>query len=103
MKIVNKLLLDLTGAPIKAGDIDLSIATVLVNCALAPTANGQPRPASEVAGRYDLAVSLHRLKIDESIDISPEMLVKLKEDMLRVYATIVAGQMLPVLDGTVSH
>jgi hypothetical protein len=103
MYVKNRPLVDLAGKSIMSGDVPMTVANVLVNCALAPTANGQPRPQTEVASRYDLALRLNGLAEGEQIDIAPEMIVKLKEDMLRIYATIIAGQMLPILDGHASH
>ncbi len=103
MYVKNKTLVDLKGQPIMSGDVPMTVAVVLVNCALSPTPNGQPRAATDVASRYDLAIRLNNLAEDEQIDIPTDMLAKLKEDMLRVYATIIAGQMLPILDGHQPH
>lgn len=103
MQVKNKQLFDLNGNPIKAGDVELTVAVVLVNCALAPTADGRPRAATDVASRYDLAIRLNKLALDESIEIAVDLMSRLKEDVLRVYATIVAGQMLPIMDGSTTH
>ena len=103
MQVVNKPLIDLNKAAIKSGDVELTVAVVLVNCALAPTGNGQQRSPKDIADRYELAIRLNSLKVDESFDITPELMVSLKDDLCRVYATIVAGQMLPIMDGTVTH
>lgn len=99
MKIVNSALVDMTGNVIKSGDVDLTVAIVLVNCALSPTPDGKTRSKSEVASRYDLALRLNALKLGESIDIPVEMVAQFTDDVLRVYTTIIAGQMLPILDG----
>jgi len=99
VKIQNKVLVDLKGEPISAGDVSLTVATVLINCALCAPADNKPRAAKDVAGRYDLAIQLNRLAENEFIDIPVEAAAGLKDDMLRLYATIVSGPMLLVLDG----
>jgi hypothetical protein len=101
LKIVNTALVDMTGNVIKAGDVDMTVAIVLVNCALSATPDGKTRSKTEVASRYDLALRLNVLKLGDSIDIPVEMVARLTDDVLRVYTTIIAGQMLPVLDGQV--
>lgn len=103
MQIVNRELFDLNGNPIKSGDIDMTVAVVLVNCALAPTPDGKSRSESDVASRWELALRVNKTAVGESFDVAPELIVKLKEDVLRVYTTIIAGQMLPILNGNAVH
>ena len=64
MKITNKVLVDLDGNPIKSGDLELTVANVLVNCALLPAASGQGYAAKEVASRYEAAIALTKLEDD---------------------------------------
>lgn len=100
MKIINKQLVDLTGASIKSGDLDLTVAQVLTAAALAPSADPSvPRKPADVAARYALAITLHQLKVDDEFELAVALAVPLRDDMLRIYQTIVAGQMLPILEG----
>jgi hypothetical protein len=110
MKIVNANIVDLDGKVIKAGteglgnSLDLTVAVVLVNCALAPVPQTQQgaapaRKQTDIAWRYDLALAVHKAKIGDEIELTPEQVVALKDDLLRLYTPIVCGQMLIVLDG----
>lgn len=113
MKIINKVLLDLNGDPIpmpgakppKDGEApdpakqSITVANVLSNCCLAPTETGKPRSNNETIERYDFAVKFHRLAIDESVEITAALATGLQEDVKRLYTTLVAGQMIPLLDG----
>jgi hypothetical protein len=105
MKIVNKALTDLDNNVIKAGDIELTVATVIINCALSPmppTPDGKTREEAEIKARGDLAAIVNKAAIGESFDVSPEMVVELKKDLRRLFSTLIAWRMLPIMDGN-SH
>ena len=99
MKFVNKVLIGLEGNPLKSGEVELTSAGVLVNCALMPAEGGRGYSAAVAASRYDAALTLNRLAVGESVDLTLELLASLKQDILRAYTPIVVGQMLPLLDG----
>ena len=104
MKIVNKALIDLDGNVIRVGDVELTVATVIVGCALAPmaqTPDNKTREEAEIKARGDLAAIVHKAAIGESFDISPEMMVELKKDLRRLFSTLIAWRMLPIMDGDV--
>ena len=99
MKIVNKELLDMDDNPMKSGEVNLTVAEVLMNAALAPPENPNvPRKSKEVIERYDLALMLRKVGLNESFDLTVEQAADLQKDVLRMYATIVTGQILKALD-----
>lgn len=100
MKIQNKRLVDLSGAIIKSGDVELTVAAVLVNCALMPADGGKGYSSSITATRYDTAIQLNRLVVDESIELSIDVISMLLNDVLRAYTPIIAGQVQIALNGT---
>lgn len=105
MKIVNRELLDMEGNPIMSGDVTMTVANVLMNCALAqPPASPQGVPqevpsSKESAERYELAVMLGKTGVNESFDLTLDQIAMLDKDLRRIYSTIVAGQILSILNG----
>lgn len=107
MNIKNTVLVDLDGKNIKQqsrpgvepGDDapDLTVAKVLVNCALTP-AQGQPYSPEKNAARYTTAVELHKADIGQGIDIANDLIVDLQKDVMRLYAPLVAGQLYSILE-----
>jgi hypothetical protein len=105
MKIVNKVLLDLAGNEIKAGDTPMTVANVLMNCALAPRPEAEQGkeadiPSSkEATERYELAVMLGKTGVGESFDLTLDQIATLDKDLRRIYTTIVSGQVLSIING----
>jgi hypothetical protein len=106
-KIVNAALVDLEGNNLKVLEPnlppaaqpnapDLTVARVLVNCALTPAQNA-PFTAEQTAARYDLALRLYKAEIGDEVEVPAELIPALKTDVLRLYAPVVGGQMLKVL------
>lgn len=108
MKIdVSKKILGLSGEDIpssadKPDAPPLTLAIVFTNALLAaPPQQGIPYAPEQTVARYGLALTIRdALKDDEpEIDITADMAVLLKADVNRCYGPIVAGQVLPLLDG----
>lgn len=106
MQIVNKVLTDLDGKAIptqtQPGVVpsddapSLTVARVLLNAALSP-AQGQPYSPEKNSERYVLAMVLHKLADNETFELSVELAADLKKDIMKMYAPLVAGQMVPIL------
>jgi hypothetical protein len=86
-------------APPPPETTDVTVATILVNCCLTPAEQGRTYSGEKVAARYDIAIQLHRAKIDDSIEVPLDLVADLKKDVLRLYAPIISGQMMPCLEG----
>lgn len=96
--------------------IKMVLADVLTNALLAQSyPPGSSYPAGESVKRYSLSLAIYRaqtnapvLVSDEpgerqsgitEVDIDSTMAAALKTDIERMYGPIVAGQVLPILDG----
>ena len=108
MKFINSAYRDLDGNPVRIppqpglapaeSDPELTVAKSLVQAALASPV-GAPYSAEKSAGRFVLALELHKAKLDEEIEVPSDLIADLKADILRLYAPIVAGQFVTLLDG----
>lgn len=108
MIIKNRVLLDLDEQPIKQQErpgvtpapdaSNLTAARVLIQAALTP-AQGQPYDTKKNAARFEAAVALNKLADDGEIDLDKVLIIDLQNDVNRLYAPIVAGQMAAILDG----
>ncbi len=85
----NVALKDETGKP-------LTLGHVLNVCALSAPSIGQTYTQDIQVKRYQLAISLSK---EDEVDIDAATAAILKEDVARLYGPIVAGQVLPMLDG----
>jgi len=94
MKLKNVALLDLASGPIMLNDAPLTVGTVMINAVLAPTEDNKARPAVDAVRRYELAKRLHLVEKDDPFEIPDDLVKDLGNDVLRLYATIVSGQML---------
>lgn len=101
---------DITGKPIMAPATPgqeaepMVLADVLVNAVMAPPAPGHSYTSAQQIERYDLGIAVHKARIAErgdsiEVEISSQMATSLKDDIGRLYAPVVAGQVLPMLDG----
>jgi len=103
--VKNKILVGLDGVALKNNEPgrteeDLTVAKVLVNCCLTPPAAGaQPYSGAKTIARYEGAVRLSRAAADEDVELPLDLVVDLKNDVLRLYAPIIGGQLLPILEG----
>lgn len=103
---------DITGKPIMAPATPgqeaepMVLADVLVNAVMAPPAPGQSYTSAQQIERYDLGIAVHKARTSETgieddneVEVSSDMASALKNDIGRLYAPVVAGQVLPMLDG----
>jgi hypothetical protein len=107
MQLKNSVLVDTRNKPLKQDPNDprpdpplMTVAEVLLSCCLVPAGPGAPpRPAKEVTQRYEAALMLAKLEIGAEFELDLDMVAMLREDMLRVYPVLTAGQMLYKLEG----
>jgi hypothetical protein len=101
---VKKILIDLNGDAL-GGDSPMSLADVLTTALLsAPHPQGSVYPADQTVKRYDLALAINTARkaimFDQAeVEITADIAALLKADINRLYGPIVAGQVLPMLDG----
>lgn len=84
--------------------INMVLADVLINAVMSPPAPGKSYTPSQQIERYDLGIATHKARASCSaetadIEVSSAMAAALKDDICRMYAPVVAGQVLPMLDG----
>lgn len=114
MKIQNKALIDIDGTPLRepaapTRDKDgkvveaegpiLYVAKVLERAALMPPHDGKPFTDKENADRYAAAVYLHQVEPAAPFELEVDTVTILKGVVMRSYAPLVAGQMVPILEG----
>lgn len=101
MKLQNKVLLDMDGKPMLSNETTLTVALVLMTCALsAPDPKDEkPRTEEEIAARHKVAEQLRNVAENESFDLPFDMAAKLRADLGRMWAVIVAGQVIRLMDG----
>ena len=113
MQIKNIALVDLDGKPLtqpkqpsgppvpgKEPETDpVTVGSVLVNCCLTPAEQGKTYSGEKSAARYDAAIMFYRAKLDEVVEVPLDLVADLKKDILRLYAPIISGQMMPCLEG----
>lgn len=102
MKIVNKSLVGLDGTEVlkQADGNDLNVAAALIQCALTPAEQGKtPYTREQATERRQVAVDLYNAVDGQSIDVSIDLVVALRNDLLRLYGPLVSGQMMAMLEG----
>ena len=109
MQIQNKALIDIDGqfirdqvtpgVPAKDDDPILTVAKVLERAALQPPAQGQSFTDKQNADRYAAAVYLHKVEDYVPFELELDLVTQLKAVVMRSYAPLVAGQMVPILEG----
>lgn len=107
MIIKNVVLTDLDGNALKQqdradvmpgpGTPDLTVARVLLMAALAQSRD-KPYEPGVAAERYKLALALNSVHTGDDIQLSAEMVVDLKKDVLHMFAPLVSGQVCELLD-----
>lgn len=110
---VSTLITNLKGEPLKLANPDpdkegnrvdspdLTLADVLINAALTPNQQKTYKESEHVA-RYQLAINTENARSSGKspiIEISAETAAFIKEDIGRLYPSLVAGQVMPLLDG----
>lgn len=103
---VNTVLRDIAGEALKVGtpekSEDMTLAHILIQIALqAPPPGSKGYTPEEQVQRYHLALDSHKAKEVEphEIEVNVKVAAQLREDIARSYGPIVAGQVLPMLDG----
>jgi hypothetical protein len=100
MKIKNKLILGMDGVPVKVDGKPLSTAEVFMNCALAPAAAPTPpRQPKDVMNRFEKATYFKSIETDTEFEIDLDTLTWIRDDMVRIYPVLTAGQVLIALEG----
>jgi hypothetical protein len=107
MKLKNVVLTQLDGTPAPANervtgtDEVLTLGRVLINAALSPdTANGmKPVNSGDSVARYELAMRLYNTAIDQTFDVKNDLLMRLQNDILRLYAPLISGQIIRLFEG----
>jgi len=98
-------LLDLEGDPLLHPETKQpwTVGMVLITVSLGTPPQGQTYTESESVSRYMTAMDIRdalKKGNGQVVDIPPDMLVKLKADVVRSFGPIVAGQMTPLLNGS---
>ena len=111
---VTKKLHDFEGNVIKEGEIEYTIGRVLLVALMASPAPGPDgRPIThkneEHVWRFELGAEISNAmrnnaagledEADASVEISSSQATKLQEDVSRLFGTIIAGQVGPMLNG----
>lgn len=110
VKLINSVYRDLDGNALRQApqpgmvatenDPELTVAKSLVQACLSAAPNGGAYPADKAAARFVLSLELHKAQIDEEIEVPSDLIADLKGDVLRLYAPIVGGQFVHMLDGS---
>lgn len=82
--------------------VPMILADVLINCALEPPPQGaKPYTREQHVARYEMALGAEKAKkLDPPvIEINSTTAAWIIADVERLYRTIVAGQVIPMLDG----
>lgn len=102
---------DFTGSLLREGDKVWTVGEVLKAASMCAPINSNQAPYSsdEQIKRYQFAFSIHNAedrarggRLDEesiTVEVTAEMAAKLKIDIARLFGPIIAGQVLPLLDG----
>jgi hypothetical protein len=101
---------DLEGKPLKTNhrdaedktqSVDMVLADVLIQVSLMSAAPNKPYTPKQQIMRYNLALDAHKARSIEGhiIKISAEVAAEIKDGISLMYTPIVAGQVLPMLDG----
>lgn len=109
MQIHNKALLNLDGKPLreqKQGEDEpredapiITVAKILERAALAPSLTQTPFTDKQNSARFEAAVYLHKLEIAVPFDLDLDLVSELKVVIMRIYPPMIAGQMVPILEG----
>lgn len=99
------LLVD-SNAPADAQQI-WTVGAVFITCLLSAPIPNQPYPPADNVARYQLALEIQNMlslirdgiEGDEEVAVTAEIAVKLKLDIARLFGPLVAGQVIPLLDG----
>jgi hypothetical protein len=102
MIIKDKVLVDFDKQPMRTNEgMIWTVRLVLMNACVQPSHPAAPiRSFEEHAQRYALAQQIHRTKDGDEIDIPADLLPKLREDVCRLYGTMIAFPMGTLLEGT---
>lgn len=103
MKVVNKVLTDMEGTPIMAGEnAKLTIGLVLMNAALTSLPQQEPNKkalsGNESVERFMFAIRMKKLAENESFEITPEEFVAYKEELPKLYPPMVSGQAIAIIE-----
>lgn len=83
-----------------------TVGFILITVALGAPPQGSTYTETESVARYLMAMDIRdALKKGDgaTVDVPPEMLIKLKADVVRSFGPIIAGQMSPLLNGSPSR
>lgn len=105
MKLKNVFIYQLDGTTPAPANEDISghgdaltLARVLTHAALSPDSRGMAVPSEEAAARYDLATKLYGTSIEQFFEVSNSLLQKLTSDVCRLYAPLVSGQFVKIVE-----
>lgn len=104
MKVVNKVLNDMEGNALPAGnDSRLTVALVLMNAALSAQSpqepNKKPLSGNDSVERFMFAVRMKKLAENETFDLSAEEVVQYKDELPKLYPPLVSGQVIAIIEG----
>lgn len=109
MQIQNKALLNLDGQPLReqkqgedapADDAPIiTVSKILERAALAPSLTQTPFTDKQNAARFEAAVYLHKLEIAVPFELDRDLVSELTTVIMRAYPPLIAGQMVPILEG----
>jgi hypothetical protein len=101
MIVKDKVLVDFDKQPMRTTDGTIwTVRLVLLNACVQPgPVNGPPRSQEEHGQRYALAQQVHAVKEGGEIDIPIDLLAKLRDDVCRLYGTMIAFPMSAILEG----
>jgi hypothetical protein len=106
MIVKNKTLVDFDGQPMRTpdGQTIWTVALVLLNAAVQPADNTKPpRSRDDHMMRHLLAKQIHALKDKEGadIDVPLDLMMPLRDDICRLYGSMIAGPMIAIIEGQV--
>lgn len=87
-------------SPLDKKEEPLLLGHILINAALSPSGN-KTYSGEEHITRFQLAFHTYKAfkATPSTIDLSAEAAAFIKDDIRRIYAPLIAGQVLPMLDG----
>lgn len=96
MKIATATVLnDLDGDPIKDGEKDLTVGRALSGALITAVQGQEDQTPAQAADKYDLAMKLRNQK---EVNLSSEQVTLCKEMVAKVYAPIISGQIVKLLE-----
>jgi hypothetical protein len=104
MIVKNKTLVDFDGQPMRTpdGKTIWTVGLVLINAAVQPgDPTKPPRSRDEHMLRHMLAKQIHALKDKDGadIDVPLDLMMALRDDICRLYGSMIAGPMIALMEG----